>query len=160
MDVCTAEFMRKDPTLQRLYRAKPDNPRLHLNVDDLKLYGRGNQGLSLPSIVRGFFEGPGMESVCVYGVEGNPYFTGKLLKLNDLVNDMRPRPLKHLFIQTETIVSSENGPATLYLDQHSKKNHVSAFIGKRWRWRNVEISCLCSYNCTEVLGVKCPSEHA
>lgn len=66
-----------------------------------------------------------MESVCVYGVEGNPYFTSKLQAMERVINAIRPWPLKHLHIQTETIVNSVDGPTTLFIDQYSEKNHVS-----------------------------------
>lgn len=125
LDVCSDDFLLKDPSIRKAYRISRDFPRLHLDVNDLKMYGKGNQGLSLLRLLRDFFDGPGMESVCVYGMEGNPYFTEKLQKLNALVNGMRPRPLKHLHIHTETIVSPKDGPSSLYIDQYSEKNHVS-----------------------------------
>ena len=66
--------------------------------------------------------------ICVYGVEGNPYFTPALNKLQDYVyTQFHPRPVRHLHIFTETVVTDKDGPTQLYVDQYSKKNHVSLY---------------------------------
>lgn len=129
LDICSALFVKQDPSLRLAYRVSLDFPRLHFDAQDLRIHGSGNQGLSLLRLLQDYFANPGMESVCVYGMEGNPYFTNKLKQMEYIVNGMNPRPLKHLYIHTETIVSSKDGPASLYIDQYSDKNHVSTSDG-------------------------------
>lgn len=123
LDVCSAPFVEKDPSLRPAYRVSLDFPRLHLDVQDLRVAGSGSQGLSLLRLLQNHFEKPGMESVCVYGMEGNPYFTEHLQKMEGFIDAMRPRPLKHLHIHTETVVTSQDGPTSLFIDQYSEKNH-------------------------------------
>ena len=65
-------------------------------------------------------------NMCIYGVEGNPYFTTALKELQEFVyNKLHPRPVQHLHIFTETVITNIDGPTQLYIDQYSKKNHVS-----------------------------------
>ncbi len=125
LDVCSAHFVEKDPTIRPAYRLSLDFPRFHFNSTDLRVHASGSQGLSLLRLLQHFFERPGMESVCVYGIEGNPYFTKKLQAMVQVINAIRPRPLKYLHIDTETVVHSVDGPTALYIDQFSEKNHVS-----------------------------------
>jgi hypothetical protein len=125
LDVCSSIFVGHDPSITRAYRISKDFPRPHFNLSDLKVHGKGSQALSLLRLLQKFFEGPGMESVCVYGMEGNRYFNERLHALEDVINHMHPRPLKFLRIHTETIVTSKDGQSSLFLDQHSEKNHVS-----------------------------------
>ena len=66
-----------------------------------------------------------MEESCVYGMEGNPYFTKHLKLLEDFIYGMKPRPLRHLFIHTEAVVAPQDGPTTLYIDSYSEKDYVS-----------------------------------
>jgi hypothetical protein len=133
LDVCSAPFVEKDPNIRPAYRVSLDFPRLHLDVQDLKVRGSGSQGLSLLQLLQGHFAKLGMESVCVYGVEGNPYFTEKLQRMQRVIRAMRPRPLKHLHIHTETVITSKDGPTSLFIDQYSEKNHVSPSTGLRSR---------------------------
>lgn len=39
--------------------------------------------------------------------------------------DMRPRPVQHLNIHTESVVTAVDGPTKLYLDKTSVKENVS-----------------------------------
>ena len=126
LDVCSALFVEKDPNIRMAYRISRDFPRLHFDVQDLRVHGSGSQGLSLQRLLQDYFAKPGMESVCVYGMEGNPYFTSKLQKMEQVIRAMRPRPLQHLHIHTETVVTSKDGPTSLFIDQYSEKNHVSS----------------------------------
>jgi hypothetical protein len=137
LDVCSAPFVEKDPSIRPAYRVSLEFPRLHLDVQDLKVHGSGSQGLSLLRLLQGHFAKPGMESVCVYGVEGNPFFTEKLQRMERVILAMRPRPLKHLHIHTETVITSEDGPTLLFIDQYSKKNHVSPSEGLLSRYFSV-----------------------
>eukprot|EP00934_Nitzschia_sp_Nitz4_P003309 Nitzschia sp. Nitz4//scaffold133_size116822//93328//94563//NITZ4_003819-RA/size116822-processed-gene-0.66-mRNA-1//-1//CDS//3329535432//3299//frame0 len=125
LDVCSRPFVQKDPSLVKAVRMSKEFPRLHLEVvgDDLQIVSSGGQGQSLLRMLQDFFAGPGMESVCVYGMEGNPYFTSSLQQLNAFVSHMEPRPLKHLHIHTDMIVTSTDGPATLFIDQYSEEHH-------------------------------------
>ena len=125
LDVCSAMFVSKDINLRPAYRLSLDFPRLHFDVNDLDIHGSGSQGLSLLRLLQDFFAKPGMESVCVYGMEGNPYFTTKLRQMEHVINSIQPSPLRHLHILTETIITSKDGPTSLYIDQYSEKNHVS-----------------------------------
>ena len=125
LDVCSSFFVRHDRSLIRAYRISKDFPRLHFNVTDLQIHGNGSQALSLLRLLQTFFESPGMESVCVYGMEGNPFFNERLHAMEDVINRMQPRPLKFLHIHTETIVTSRDGLSSLFIDQYSEKNHVS-----------------------------------
>lgn len=50
-----------------------------------------------------------MEETCVYGMEGNPFFTESLKKFESLVNGMRPRPLRGLHIRTESPLHQRTG---------------------------------------------------
>jgi hypothetical protein len=125
LDVCSSLFVRHDRSLIRAYRISKDFPRLHFNVTDLQIHGNGSQALSLLRLLQTFFESPGMERVCVYGMEGNRFFNERLHSMEDVINRMQPRPLKFLHIHTETIVTSRDGQSSLFIDQYSEKNHVS-----------------------------------
>ena len=92
LDVCSPLFLKKDQTIRNAYRLSREFPRLHLDLDDLQIRGSGSQGLSLLRLLQTYFEEPGMESVCVYGVEGNPFFSSKLRQMDHLINQIQPKP--------------------------------------------------------------------
>lgn len=127
LDVCSSLFVEHDPTITGAYRISKEFPRLHFNVTDLQVNGKGSQALSLLRLLQKYFENPGMESVCVYGIEGNPYFSKHLHVMQDVIDGIQPRPFQFLHIHTETIVTSQDGPASLFIDQYSEKNHVSLY---------------------------------
>jgi hypothetical protein len=163
LDICSLLFVEKDANLRPAYRMSLSFPRLHFNVSDLRIHASGSQGLSLLRFLQDYFIQTGMESVCVYGMEGNPYFTSKLKAMEKVINAMRPRPLKHLHIQTETIVNAMDGPTTLFIDQYSEKNHVSSKLLSPRDARPVHVNrfrhfCVsCSFL---VLGIKRSSKYA
>ena len=129
LDVCSSLFVRHDRSMTRAYRISKDFPRLHFNVTDLQIHGKGSQAMSLLRLLQTFFASPGMECVCVYGMEGNRFFNQRLHAMEEVINHMQPRPLKFLHIHTETIITSRDGQSSLFIDQYSEKNHVS--------WRRV-----------------------
>lgn len=59
------------------------------------------------------------EKFCVYGMEGNPTFTERLTKLENFISDMNPRPVQHVHIFTESVVTAKDEPTKLYLDKTS-----------------------------------------
>jgi hypothetical protein len=70
--------------------------------------------------------GVGPESFCIYGVEGNPTFTDRLIKLQNFIMDsIQPRPISHIHIFTESVAVATDGPTQLYLDKTSTENNVS-----------------------------------
>jgi hypothetical protein len=61
----------------------------------------------------------------VYGMEGNPEFTSRLTKLENYITEMKPRPVQHVHIFTESVVTSVDGPTKLFLDKTSVEQNVS-----------------------------------
>jgi hypothetical protein len=126
LDVCSPLFLQKDPTITKAYRISPKFPHFHFDVNDLRVYGKGYPAFSLLYLLQKYFRPTGgMANTCVYGMEGNPYFTKHLRQLEDFIYAMKPRPLQHLHIHTESVVAPTDGPTTLYIDQFSAKDHVS-----------------------------------
>eukprot|EP00538_Stauroneis_constricta_P006758 CAMPEP_0119562754 /NCGR_PEP_ID=MMETSP1352-20130426/21433_1 /TAXON_ID=265584 /ORGANISM="Stauroneis constricta, Strain CCMP1120" /LENGTH=419 /DNA_ID=CAMNT_0007611217 /DNA_START=58 /DNA_END=1314 /DNA_ORIENTATION=+ len=66
---------------------------------------------------------PVHEDACVYGMEGNPAFTERLKKLENLLMLMEPRPVQHVHIHTQTVIAGKDGLTELYLDEHSTENN-------------------------------------
>jgi hypothetical protein len=124
LDVCSPIFLEADRTIKKAYRMSRNFPHPHFDAVDLRLHAKGFKAFGLATRLQKFF-GVTMDEICVYGMEGNPHFTGHLQKLEAIVSAMNPRPLKHLHIHTETVVSPSDGPTTLYVDQTSEKDHVS-----------------------------------
>lgn len=46
-------------------------------------------------------------------------FTERLTKLENFVSDMNPKPVEHVHIFTESVVTATDGPTKLYLDKTS-----------------------------------------
>ena len=124
IDVCSSMWVDANPKT----KFNADFPRPHLDVTTLDFKHRGSkpnplfgllqrQTRSLPSATS--------ESFCVYGMEGNPVFTDRLTKLQNFISDMNPRPVQHLHIFTESVVTAKNGPTKLYLDKTSVEQNVS-----------------------------------
>ena len=57
-------------------------------------------------------------------MEGNPEFTSRLNKLTNYVMGMSPRPVQHLHIFTESVITAIDGPTKLYLDKTSVAENV------------------------------------
>jgi len=56
------------------------------------------------------------EDMCAYALEGNPTFTARLNKLENMLMMMKPRPMEHVHVFTQTVVSMEDGETELFLD--------------------------------------------
>jgi hypothetical protein len=100
-------------------------PRPHLDVTTLEVQHKGNKGNPLFGLLQKQAQDIPSESFCVYGMEGNPAFTDRLRKLENFVRDMRPRPVQHVHIFTESVVTATDGPTKLYLDKTSVDQNVS-----------------------------------
>lgn len=137
VDVCSLMWVDANPD------TKFDNkfPRPHLDVATLEFKHRGSKPNPLYGLLqRTMKKSPQAtsETFCVYGMEGNPVFTERLTKLENFVSDMNPRPVQHLHIFTESVVTATNGPTKLFLDKLSEKHNVST----RFRKTSPE-SCVC-----------------
>eukprot|EP00980_Cylindrotheca_fusiformis_P006850 scaffold1432_cov57-Cylindrotheca_fusiformis.AAC.1 len=97
-------------------------PHPHLDISDFKIYNKGYGINPLRGMMRKYMKAdPPMfpEDTCVYGMEGNPTFTERLKNLERTIMDMKPRPVRHLHIHTESVVTEEDRPTKLYLDKTS-----------------------------------------
>ena len=124
LDVCSPLWSKKYP------RTKYDEkfPHPHLDVTELKIYNKGFKANPLFGVLQKHMKmDPPMlpEETCVYGMEGNPEFTKRLTKLENYIMAMKPRPIKHLHIHTESVVTEVDGPTKLYLDKTSVNDNVS-----------------------------------
>jgi len=118
VDVCSAMWVDANPDT----KFNKQFPRPHLDVAALGFQHRGSNPNPLYGLLqRTMRESPSAvsEAFCVYGMEGNPVFTERLTKLENFVTDMNPRPVQHLHIFTESVVTSTNGPTKLFLDKLS-----------------------------------------
>lgn len=130
LDACTPIWLQDHPKT----RLNQDFPRPHLDVTSLEIThkGKGNNPL-YAMLQKQMNEGPYAESTtnvtpdsfCVYGMEGNPEFTDRLQKLENFVMNTEPRPVQHLHIHTESVVTAVDGSTKLYLDKTSIKENVS-----------------------------------
>ena len=117
-------------------------PRPHLDVATLNFKHRGSKPNPLYGLLQRTMKKAShatSETFCVYGMEGNPVFTERLTKLENFVSDMNPRPVQHLHIFTESVITATNGPTKLFLDKLSKKQNVSPkfrIMSSEW--------CVCS----------------
>lgn len=75
-------------------------------------------------------------------MEGNPEFTNRLTKLEDYISAMDPRPVEHIHIFKESVVTAIDGPTKLFLDKTSVKENVS----EKKDWEKG-----CSENYTDIL---------
>jgi len=122
LDVCTPIWRRKFPRT----RMNELFPHPHLDVADLKIHNKGFGVNPLMGMMRKYMtaDQPMLpEDTCVYGMEGNPTFTERLKKLEHYIMDMKPRPVRHLHIHTETVVTEEDKPTKLFLDKTSVKDN-------------------------------------
>lgn len=126
-DVCTPTWMKTHPE-QRLHEKFP---RIRLDVSDLTIRHEGASGRNpLNGVLQQQLQNEeygsvGPETFCVYGMEGNPVFTERLQKLENFVMNMHPRPVRHLHIHTESVISAVDGPTKLFLDKTSVAGNVS-----------------------------------
>lgn len=124
LDVCSPLWSKKYPGTK--YDEKSPHP--HLDVTELKIYNKGFKANPLFGVLQKYMKmDPPMlpEETCVYGMEGNPEFTKRLTKLENYIMAMKPRPIKHLHIHTESVVTEVDGPTKLYLDKTSVNDNVS-----------------------------------
>ena len=124
LDACSPLWSKKYPRTR--YDEKFPHP--HLDVTELKIYNKGFKANPLFGVLQKHMKmDPPMlpEETCVYGMEGNPEFTKRLTKLEDYIMAMKPRPIKHLHIHTESVVTEADGPTKLYLDKTSVNDNVS-----------------------------------
>lgn len=127
LDICSPLWSKKYPRTR--YNERFPHP--HLHVSDLKIYSKGYKANPLLGSMQKYMSlDPPMvpEDTCVYGMEGNPAFTERLQKLENHIMAMRPRPIRHLHIHTESVVTEKDGPTKLYLDKTSVKENVSTCI--------------------------------
>ena len=125
IDVCSPMWIEAHPNTE----LDAKFPRPVLDVATLEFKHRGSKPNPLFGLLRRTTEAlpttATSEHFCVYGMEGNPVFTERLTKLENFVSDMNPRPVQHLHIFTESVVTATNGPTKLYLDKVSVKQNVS-----------------------------------
>jgi hypothetical protein len=128
LDVCTPKW----PNQKRIDK---DFPRPHLDVTKLKMLHKGFGANPLYKLLQAEMnkeDSVSPESFCVYGMEGNPEFTPRLQKLENYVMDMKPRPVQHLHIHTESVVTAVDGPNKLFLDKTSVAENVSKTTYIEW----------------------------
>jgi hypothetical protein len=133
LDVCSPLWSEKFPRT----KMNKNFPHPHLDVSDLKIYHKGYGTNPLQRMMKQYMKAdPPMfpEDTCVYGMEGNPIFTERLQKLEQSIMDMKPRPVRHLHIHTESVVTEEDLPTKLYLDKTSIEQNVSTFVNGNNLW--------------------------
>jgi hypothetical protein len=127
LDVCTPLWLKQNPK----WKINQNFPRPTINVTTAKISHEGVPkanpmvGIVRKETLRADQTRAPSESFCVYGMEGNPAFTKRLQKLENFVMDMRPRPVRHLHIHTESVVTATDGPTKLFLDKLSVDQNVS-----------------------------------
>lgn len=139
VDVCSPQWAAKYPKM----KLNVDFPRPHLDVTTLEVQHRGSKPNPLFGLLQrqmadtgnsgleageGGRDGVTPETFCVYGMEGNPTFTQRLTKLENFIMDMSPRPVQHVHIFTESVVTAVDGPTKLYLDKTSVEQNVRGFM--------------------------------
>ncbi|KAL3919757.1 MAG: hypothetical protein SGARI_007125, partial [Bacillariaceae sp.] len=120
IDPCSPLWAAKNPKL----RFNEEFPRPHLDVATLQVQHRGSKGNPLFGMLQKQAQDVASESFCVYGMEGNPAFTERLSKLENYIRTMEPRPVQHVHIFTESVVTATDGPTKLYLDKTSVEQNV------------------------------------
>jgi hypothetical protein len=123
IDVCYPLWMKSLPQT----RKSKDFPHPHLDINKLEISHKGSEYNRLhTTLLHHMTNTKDMtpENTCVYGMEGNPIFTERLNKLENYIMDMKPRPVRHLHIHTESVATAEDGPTKLFLDKSSVKNNV------------------------------------
>jgi hypothetical protein len=125
LDVCSPIWMESLPHT----KLNADFPRPHLDVTTLEILHKGAVNNPLFGMLQKQLTSttPPVipNSFCVYGMEGNPEFTERLQKLENHVMQTQPRPVQHLHIHTESVVTAVDGPTKLFLDKTSVEQNVS-----------------------------------
>lgn len=128
LDVCSPIWME---THSRTH-LNADFPRPHLDVTTLEVTHKGSKNNPLYGMLQQQLKKTipvvSPDTFCVYGMEGNPEFTERLQKLENHVMQTHPRPVRHLHIHTESVVTAVDGPTKLFLDKISVEQNVSFFI--------------------------------
>jgi hypothetical protein len=123
-----------DPSWMKTFpKTKKHFSRPHLDVTKTKIYNTGYYGRNrnpLAGMLQNVLTADPNnivfpEHTCVYGMEGNPAFTERLQKLENFIMGMKPRPVRHLHIHTESVVTAVDGPTKLFLDKTSVAENVS-----------------------------------
>ena len=134
IDVCSPMWARDNPET----KINAGFPRPHLDVTTLEFRHRGSKPNPLYGLLQQLTKGSPMatsETFCVYGMEGNPTFTERLTKLENFISDMNPRPVQHMHIFTESVVTAKDESTKLYLDKTSVEQNVSnQNIQKKLLW--------------------------
>jgi hypothetical protein len=126
IDVCSPLWIQANPKTA----FNKDFPRPHLDVTTRRILGNGLVANPLFNLLQSHMSNAGNngvvlpENTCVYGMEGNPAFSERLQKLENFIMSMHPRPVQHLHIHTESVVSAVDGPTKLFLDTTSVKQNV------------------------------------
>ncbi|KAL3919263.1 MAG: hypothetical protein SGILL_003843, partial [Bacillariaceae sp.] len=115
VDTCSPVWAAKYPKT----KFNADFPRPHLDVATLEIQHKGNKGNPLFGMLQKQATSVSSETFCVYGMEGSPAFTERLTKLENYIRTMEPRPVQHVHIFTESVVTATDGPTKLYLDKTS-----------------------------------------
>eukprot|EP00533_Pseudo-nitzschia_delicatissima_P016635 CAMPEP_0197281868 /NCGR_PEP_ID=MMETSP1432-20130617/23381_1 /TAXON_ID=44447 /ORGANISM="Pseudo-nitzschia delicatissima, Strain UNC1205" /LENGTH=302 /DNA_ID=CAMNT_0042748739 /DNA_START=26 /DNA_END=934 /DNA_ORIENTATION=- len=122
VDVCSLMWVDANPDT----KFNNQFPRPHLDVATLNFKHRGSKPNPLYGLLQRTMKKAShatSETFCVYGMEGNPVFTERLTKLENFVSDMNPRPVQHLHIFTESVITATNGPTKLFLDKLSEEQN-------------------------------------
>jgi hypothetical protein len=129
IDPCSPVWAAKFPKT----KFNADFPRPHLNVSSLHIEHKNNKGNPLFGLLQKQAQNIPSESFCVYGMEGNPTFTERLHKLENYIREVQPKPVQHVHIFTESVVTAQDGPTKLYLDKTSVEQNVRWKQPERWR---------------------------
>jgi hypothetical protein len=130
LDVCTSSWLDALPKT----KLNQDFPRPHLDVKSLEIIHKGVGSNPLYGMIQQHLRESSLpispSSFCVYGMEGNPEFTERLQKLENHIMQAQPRPVQHLHIHTESVVTAVDGPTKLYLDKTSVEQNVSESLNE------------------------------
>jgi len=128
LDVCTVPWVEKYPDAS----INDQFPRPHLDVANLNIIheGRNPNGmyLQIQQYMKRADQPISANSFCVYGMEGNPVFTERLQKLENYIMGAQPRPIEHLHIHTESVITAVDGPTKLHLDKLTVSMNVSVLL--------------------------------
>jgi len=122
IDVCSPLWAKANPS----QKFDANFPRPHIDVATLEIEHRGSKPNPLFGLLqRQSKKSPAAmsENFCVYGMEGNPEFTNRLTKLEDYISAIYPRPVQHIHIFKESVVTAIDGPTKLFLDKTSVKEN-------------------------------------
>jgi hypothetical protein len=138
IDICSPIWALKNPNA----KVDANFPRPHVDVTTLEVTHHGSRPNPLvgilqhqtASIQESWESSLPTETFCLYGMEGNPAFTERLTKLENFILGMEPRPVQHVHIFKESVVSGVDGPTKLYLDKISVDHNVSCCLHFIFGW--------------------------